>query len=166
MTSGDNDAAKPAADADAARDEEARAAEAARAAALARAEEAEREAASAQADLDAAAARLRAAQERAAAERAAAAPSKEDDADAFHHGEDDIDSRPLFSNRRPPSSSISMRKLSLSRTSGLSSRCSWMSTPPSTPAGRSPSLTSSESTRWNAMFSPTPSPLLLLPGCG
>jgi len=91
MTSGDDDAAKAAADADAARDEEARAAEAARAAALARAEEAEREAASAQADLDAAAARLRAAQERAAAERAAAAPSKEDDADAFHHGEDDID---------------------------------------------------------------------------
>ena len=91
MTSGDDDAAKPAADADAARDEEARAAEAARAAALARAEEAEREAASAQADLDAAAARLRAAQERAAAERVAAAPSKEDDADAFHHGEDDID---------------------------------------------------------------------------
>jgi hypothetical protein len=91
MTFGDDDAAKPAADADAARDEEARTAEAAQAAALARAEEAEREAASAQADLDAAAARLRAAQERAAAERAAAAPSKEDDADAFHHGEDDID---------------------------------------------------------------------------
>ena len=91
MTSGDDDAAKAAADADAARDEEARAAEAAQAAALARAEEAEREAASAQADLDAAAASLRAVQERAAAERAAAAPSKEDDADAFHHGEDDID---------------------------------------------------------------------------
>jgi len=96
MTSGDDDAAKAAADADAARDEEARAAEAARAAALARAEEAEREATSAQADLDAAATHLRAAQERAAAERAASAPSTEDDdADASHHGDGGIDNLPL-----------------------------------------------------------------------
>ena len=107
MSSVDDDAAKAAAagspdvDADAARAariaaEQVRAEQAARVAALTRAEEAEWEAATAQADLDAATARLRAAQERAAAERAVAAPpSTEDaDADASHHGDGGLDNPP------------------------------------------------------------------------